>query len=373
MKILNLGCGTNKIEGCINVDRTELVNPDMLYDLNVYPFPWKKESIDAVYAFNVLEHVENLPMVLEQIDNVLKYDGFLYVRVPHCSNDIALGDLYHKRIVNKYTFQRPNKVRSGDDRFVIDRIRLKVMQTTNVYFKKYRWMLKLPVCVQDFIRLHFRNVIDQVCFTLQKKRNSVMLTFDDGPSCYTESVLNILDDFKVKATFFVLGENALRYPDTIRRIISEGHDIGIHGYDHTKWLSAEIVKEQVEKTLVILKKIVPGYIPKVIRAPFLHDYHNIFGDFLKQDFLKGFFYLDYTLSVKDWDKSVVSFLMKKKYLLQLAPGRVILLHDGFVRDKGIADKVETIKFLRVLLIDLKEREYKVNTLEEVLNGKNRIS
>ena len=63
--------------------------------------------------------------------------------------------------------------------------------------------------------------------------HSVYLTFDDGP--IPESTPFILDTLKehgVKATFFVVGENVKRYPDLFRRIISEGHSIGNHTYNH---------------------------------------------------------------------------------------------------------------------------------------------
>lgn len=58
------------------------------------------------------------------------------------------------------------------------------------------------------------------------------LTFDDGPSNITPEILDVLKQYKVKATFFVKGQNATAYPDTIKQIYKEGHAIGNHSYSH---------------------------------------------------------------------------------------------------------------------------------------------
>ncbi len=67
-------------------------------------------------------------------------------------------------------------------------------------------------------------------YTSDKKR--VFLTFDDGPSPVTESILNTLKQEKIKATFFVLGSNVDYRPDMVKRMYDEGHFIGNHGYSH---------------------------------------------------------------------------------------------------------------------------------------------
>ncbi|SDB10896.1 Peptidoglycan/xylan/chitin deacetylase, PgdA/CDA1 family [Pseudobutyrivibrio sp. YE44] len=60
----------------------------------------------------------------------------------------------------------------------------------------------------------------------------VYLTFDDGPSDNTNKILDILDDYNVKATFFVVGQDTSKYGDAYRRIVDEGHTIGMHSYSH---------------------------------------------------------------------------------------------------------------------------------------------
>ncbi len=60
----------------------------------------------------------------------------------------------------------------------------------------------------------------------------VYLTFDDGPSDNTDAILDILDDYNIKATFFVVGKDVDTYGDSYKRIVDDGHTIGMHSYSH---------------------------------------------------------------------------------------------------------------------------------------------
>ena len=60
----------------------------------------------------------------------------------------------------------------------------------------------------------------------------VALTFDDGPSFYTEEILDILRLHKAQATFFLLGQNIEQFPVLVQQIYKEGHEIGNHSYSH---------------------------------------------------------------------------------------------------------------------------------------------
>ena len=70
-------------------------------------------------------------------------------------------------------------------------------------------------------------------------KESIYLTFDDGPTPrITEQILDILDNYDAKATFFCLGNNAELYPDLVEEILRRGHAIGNHSYNHTRgWLT----------------------------------------------------------------------------------------------------------------------------------------
>jgi peptidoglycan-N-acetylglucosamine deacetylase len=90
-------------------------------------------------------------------------------------------------------------------------------------------------------------------------KNMVALTFDDGPSeSTTKQILDLLDKYSVKATFFVSGVNASRHPEIIKDIISRGHAVGNHSYSHNSFLmlkSYRTLYREIAQAQEVLRKI----------------------------------------------------------------------------------------------------------------------
>ena len=80
------------------------------------------------------------------------------------------------------------------------------------------------------------------------------ITFDDGPGKYTGSLLDALAERGVSATFFVTGSNAALYPETLKRIVSEGHQLGSHTYSHydLNTLSTEAIQREMRSTQALI-------------------------------------------------------------------------------------------------------------------------
>ncbi|MBR1854147.1 MAG: polysaccharide deacetylase [Lachnospiraceae bacterium] len=99
--------------------------------------------------------------------------------------------------------------------------------------------------------------------------HKVYLTFDDGPSIYTDEILDILAEYDVKATFFVVGKEDEHSQAAIRRIVDEGHTLGMHSYSH-KYVdlydSLDSFKEDFEKQQNYLEELT-GVKSKVYRFP----------------------------------------------------------------------------------------------------------
>lgn len=94
----------------------------------------------------------------------------------------------------------------------------------------------------------------------QTKNKKVALTFDDGPCRYTPQVLAVLEQYSVKATFFMTGRNANRYPERVRLVYAQGHQIANHTWSHpflTKLSNAAIAKE-MQVTNNRLERIICG-------------------------------------------------------------------------------------------------------------------
>ncbi|WP_160719382.1 polysaccharide deacetylase family protein [Isachenkonia alkalipeptolytica] len=98
----------------------------------------------------------------------------------------------------------------------------------------------------------------------------VALTFDDGPhSQYTPEILEILDRYDAKATFFMLGNRVEFYPDLVREVFDRGHEIGNHTYDHKDLtaMGAEAIQNEVGKASLAIEEII-GRKPKILRPPY---------------------------------------------------------------------------------------------------------
>lgn len=117
---------------------------------------------------------------------------------------------------------------------------------------------------------HSRNVADGNAIMDQyMEENLCALTFDDGPSPYTTPrLLEQLEQNGIKATFFLLGSNASRYPRIVERIKNDGHEIGNHSWSHAnlKMLSAEKQKEEISRTDETLRS--QGVTPLYLRPPY---------------------------------------------------------------------------------------------------------
>ncbi|KAI8149062.1 hypothetical protein BJV82DRAFT_530792 [Fennellomyces sp. T-0311] len=95
------------------------------------------------------------------------------------------------------------------------------------------------------------------------------LTFDDGPSQYTEQLLDLLDHHQIKATFCVMGAHVEKYPATVKRAYEAGHQIASHTYSHPHLMSLtneEIIYE-IKATEKAIKDAI-GIKPKYVRPPF---------------------------------------------------------------------------------------------------------
>lgn len=187
----------------------------------------------------------------------------------------------------------------------------------------------------------------------------IALTFDDGPhKSYTAEILDILREYNIQATFFIVGENCEKYPEIVARIIDEGHEIGNHTYSHfpniAKLDEETILREmlRVEDALHELR----GYRPKVFRPP--GGVYNIALDRVATE-------LNYTavlwnIDTHDWkrppSRKIASEVMKK-----VKPGYIILMHDYVVGSSNTPDA------LRIILPELLDLGYRFVTISELIN------
>ncbi|UTR10694.1 polysaccharide deacetylase family protein [Evansella sp. LMS18] len=190
--------------------------------------------------------------------------------------------------------------------------------------------------------------------------NKVALTFDDGPDPrFTPQILDVLSEYGVQATFFVMGARAEANPELTRRIIDEGHIVGNHTYFHPNLVEegdVATLRTEVSRTEDALADII-GYRTKLFRAPY---------GFLYNELVEALGEMDYT--VVGW--SVDSLDWRERPAEETAynvisnsgQGSVILMHDGAESD---GDRTGTVEALRQIIPALQEQGLEFVTIPEL--------
>ncbi|WP_313756660.1 polysaccharide deacetylase family protein [Tissierella sp.] len=194
-----------------------------------------------------------------------------------------------------------------------------------------------------------------------KEEKILALSFDDGPHPkYTLEILDILKQYNVKATFFVLGKHAESYPDIINRQVSEGHEIGNHSYSHInmKKVSDKIIKEEFEKTQEIIYSI-SNIKPKVFRPPY-GNYNDDVIKIVSSDNLSVVLWTFYQDS-KDWSNPGVDVIVNTT-LSKVQNGDIILLHDYVYKKES-----HTVEALKIILPKLIDEGYRFVTISELID------
>ncbi|MBU3940391.1 MAG: class I SAM-dependent methyltransferase [Nanoarchaeota archaeon] len=117
---LNLGCGSDIKENCINVDKIKLNGVDIVWDLDKYPYPFEDNSIDRIFAFHILEHVKDYEKTMGELNRIMKKNGALYIRVPHFSSAIANSEFHHRFFCFTNSFTNKRLFKTSTDADFID-------------------------------------------------------------------------------------------------------------------------------------------------------------------------------------------------------------------------------------------------------------
>ncbi len=167
--------------------------------------------------------------------------------------------------------------------------------------------------------------------------NYISITFDDGPNPeFTPKVLSLLKEYGAKATFFLIGKNAEKYPELVQQIINEGHTIGSHSFSHSKnfgFFSTEKVAAELKQTNSILKEIT-GKELKLFRPPFGVTNPNI------KKALKNTGYFSIGWSKRSLDTTNLSEeKILKRITSNLKKGDIILLHDSSAKTVAVLEQL----------------------------------
>src|SRR3954468_21159016 len=183
--------------------------------------------------------------------------------------------------------------------------------------------------------------------------HQVAITFDDGPDPrWTPKILDILKTANVKATFFVVGVNAERYPSLVRRIVNEGHEIGNHTYYHPNLALCwpEHIRLELNATQLLIETIT-GRATTLFRPPYAADTQpSQMSELMPLEIAQELNYLVVLENIdpQDWAKPGADIILQR-VKQQRRDGSIILLHDAG------GDRSQTVEALPRILDWLKTR------------------
>lgn len=152
---------------------------------------------------------------------------------------------------------------------------------------------------------------------------TIALTFDDGPGPYTEKLLDILDKYDAKATFFLIGSKVSGQASVVRSIQARGHQLGNHSWSHPELpkLSVDQIAGEIDRTNEAIRQAT-GVKPSILRPP----YGAVNGVVLEQLRLRNMSSILWSVDTRDWaDRN--SQIVCSRAVAGARPGAVILMHD----------------------------------------------
>lgn len=170
---LNLGCGTNRPAGYVNVDRAH--GPDVVHDLEVFPWPWPDTSVEEILANHVLEHLGRTPDVfigvMKEMYRVCKNGAKVNIVVPHPRHDDFLNDPTHVRPITLNVMALFSK--SYNRKWAADgSANTKLALEHDIDFEPLTSAYQLDDRIQKM--LDARQIGEQVLETMIKERNNIV-------------------------------------------------------------------------------------------------------------------------------------------------------------------------------------------------------
>ncbi len=186
------------------------------------------------------------------------------------------------------------------------------------------------------------------------------LTFDDGPNPpYTEQILRILADKQAAATFFPIGRQIAKFPETVRKIARSGFEIGNHSFNHIllSGRPPEQINQEIDATSNLVKQLT-GKPTQLLRPPFGRVNAQL------QQILdsKNYKLALWNVDTDDWNGDSLE-QMWQYFVSEVKPGAIILMHDGG------GDRSKTVAILPRIIDYLYDHGYAIVNLSQLFNGK----
>lgn len=195
-----------------------------------------------------------------------------------------------------------------------------------------------------------------VVYYKKNSQKKIALTFDDGPHPqYTPEILDILKEYNIKATFFVVGQNVELYPDIVKRCISEEHDIGNHTFSHCHMSDTafESIIDEIQSCEDTVYELCEYHV-KLFRPP-----EGVLPDDIRNYAVnEDYAVILWSIDTYDWARAPISNI-KRNITKNISSGDIILMHDY------VPESI-TPQALRIIIPILLESGYQFVTVSELI-------
>ncbi|MEU6343361.1 bifunctional polysaccharide deacetylase/glycosyltransferase family 2 protein [Streptomyces sp. NPDC046977] len=203
--------------------------------------------------------------------------------------------------------------------------------------------------------------------TLSVPRGTMVLTFDDGPDPrWTPEVLDKLAEYHAHAVFFVTGTMASRHPDLVRRIVAEGHEVGLHTFDHPDLVYQS--KDRVDHELAANQLALAGAAgihSSLFRPPYsstANALDDLSWPVTRYVGERGYLTVFIDADTEDWARPGVDAIVRAAEPAEPGAGEIVLLHDAG------GDRSQTVAALDRLLPEMAAQGYAFPTLTQALSA-----
>lgn len=200
----------------------------------------------------------------------------------------------------------------------------------------------------------------KIIWDIKTKEKVVALTFDDGPhEKHTTQILDLLEKYNAKGTFFIVGEQAEKNPEIVLRMYEEGHELANHTFTHPNSTNVSKIRKEIKQTNDTIYSIT-GYTPNLFRPV-----EGQYTDAMIEEVVKDGFQVvmwSWHQDTEDWKNPGVNKIVKT-VLKGTKEGDVILFHDGG------GNRAQTVKALEQILPELQNKGYNFVTIKDLINIK----
>lgn len=196
-------------------------------------------------------------------------------------------------------------------------------------------------------------------------RKLVALTFDDGPyPPFTQNLLAVLEEKQVKATFFVVGNNATKFPEVVKLVADNGHEVALHAGEHKDFL--KLNSSELAGNISSGKKVLEELTGKPVR--YMRPPHG-FRDWAVMEAATdaGLKLVNWSVIPRDWTNPGAQ-VIADRVCKDVFPGAIVLLHDGDAPSQT-ASREQTVEATAIIIDELRKQGYNFVTVNQLLERK----